>query len=232
MKKVILSLFVAAFILSGCNKTKQFNVALNLDNADQQTVYLFKTVENKVVCIDSAVFAGKTAELKADFDDPQIAYSIKFDKGSDCGNFTFFTENQNTVITGDRNEMQRWVAKGCPTMDEYNSYRDSFLPMEDELMVLFNEANDVAMAGDTVKGAEIIGQVYAMIEEYNNQRIDYFRNHGDSYLTHFFVNQAKEEMGLEVVKELASHFTTESLYSKQINEYIAECEKAEGDTIY
>ena len=64
-------------------------------------------------------------------------------------------------------------------------------------------------------------QVHAMLDEYNNQRLDYFRNHGDSYLTHYFVNDMKEELEVEVVKELASHFTTESIYSKKINDYLA-----------
>lgn len=221
MKKLLSLLFVAAFILGSCTKTNQFKVTLNIDNADQQTVYLFKTIENKDVCIDSAVFAGKTAELKADFDDPQIAYLIKFEKMADCGRFPFFTENQNTIITGDRNEMQRWAVKGCPAMDEYNNYRNTFLPLEDKLMALFNEANEVSMAGDTAKGQEIMVQVHAMLDEYNNQRLDYFRNHGDSYLTHYFVYDMKEELEVEVVKELASHFTTESIYSKKINDYLA-----------
>lgn len=227
MKKHLFTLIAAMLIITGCNKTKQFTVTLNLDNADNKTVYLSKDVDGKTVGIDTAVFAGKTAVLTAPYDDPQTSYIIQFDKNEKCGSFQFFTENQNTTITGICDEKQRWTVKGCPVMDEYNAYRETFLPMEDEMMALFNEANDLAMAGDTVKGEEIMKQIYSKMDEYNNQQLDYYRSHGDSYLTHFFVDQEKEQMEYEVLKELSNSFTTESIYSKRINDYIAEHAKVE-----
>ena len=42
MKKLLLPIVAALLILCGCNKTKQFTVTLNIDNADGQTVYLNK----------------------------------------------------------------------------------------------------------------------------------------------------------------------------------------------
>lgn len=220
---------MAVLFLSGCDKSNQFKVTLNLDNADQKNVYLCKDVDGKEVCIDTAVFAGKTAVLKADFDDPQTCYFIKFDPAEKCEVFPFFTENQNTLITGDKEAREKWTVKGCATMDAYNAYRDEFLPMEESMMALFNESQDAYMSGDTVKAAELYAQVETAMKDYKNYRFDYLKNHPDTYLTHFMVLQEVDgfDFGYEEVKELAEGFTTESVYSKRINDYLAEQAKVQ-----
>ena len=217
----------ALFFLSGCNKTKQFTVTLNLDNADQKTVYLFKDVEGKEVCIDTAVFAGQQAVLKADFADPQTYYVIKFDPAERCESFPFFTENQNTTITGDKEAFQNWVVKGCPTMDAYNAYRQELQPMEDALMATFEEIQTTYMAGDTVKSAELQMQLEAGMKDYENYRLDYIKRHSDSYMAHFMLLRDVENFEYDQVKEVAKGFTTESVYSKRLNDYIETHAKVE-----
>ena len=165
--------------------------------------------------------------LTAPFDDPQTAYYLKFaapnsycNLDGNCGDFPFFTENQDMTISGAFDDLGHWTVKGCPVMDEWTAYRERFLPMEDEIMDLFDQANEVAMSGDTVKGQELMGQVYAMMDDYNNQCLDYYKSHGDSYLTHFMVDQEKVMLDFEDLKEIANSFTTESMYSKNVKDYI------------
>lgn len=77
MKKVLFALFAAILVLCSCNHSKQFKVTLNLDNADDQTVYLCKNIEDNIdAVIDSAVISGKTAVLTVPNDDPQTLYLI------------------------------------------------------------------------------------------------------------------------------------------------------------
>lgn len=235
MKKLLFALLAAMVIFSGCDKSNQFKVTLNLDNADKHSVFISKYVDGKETIIDSAVFAGTKVELTAPYDDPQTAYYIKFDlndkncnTNGSCGEaFPVFTENQNTTISGDLEDFPNWTVKGCPVMDEWSAYRESIVPMENQMKALYDEAGEMAMAGDTVKGAEMMEQLFAMMDEYNNKRLDYLRSHGDRYLTHFMLDQEKEQLDLEVVKEIASGFTTESMYSKSINDYLTTYERVE-----
>ncbi len=218
----------ALLFLSGCNnKTEQFKVTLNLDNADKQTVYLCKDVDGVDVLIDSAVFAGNQAVLKAGYDDPQTCYVIKFEPGQDCGKFPFFTENQNTTITGDKDAVEQWVVKGCATMDAYNAYRQELQPMEDVLMATFEEIQTTYMAGDTVKSAELQMQLEAGMKDYENYRLDYIKRHSDSYMAHFMLLRDVENFEYDQVKEVAKGFTTESVYSKRLNDYIETHAKVE-----
>lgn len=228
MKKVFLTLIVAVLFLSGCDKSDQFKVTLNLDNADKQTVYLCKDVDGKAVCVDTAVFAGKKAVLKAAKDDPQLTYIIKFDPSADCGIFSFFTENQNTVINGDLKDMPHWTAKGCPVMNTYNEFHQQSLKQyEDPIMALYEEMGKAYEAEDTVRSAEINDQLNALIEGYFNNQIEFIKNHSDSYLAHFMLDQAKSDFEFNTVKELSDGFTTESVYSKRVKEYIKNLERVE-----
>ena len=219
--KTILPLVAAMLVFCGCSKSNRFEVTLNLDNAEGITVYLCKTVEGADVVVDSAVVVDRKAVLTAPFDDPQIVYSIKYDVKDQCGVFTFFTENQNTTIAGERDNMPRWTVKGCATMDELMAHHDKCIELfEDRILAAYAEMETAFQAGDTVKIAEINAQLQPLVKDYHNYQADFIRKHADSYLGHYMLDIMKNDLDLEVVKELAASFTTESVYSNNVKKYI------------
>lgn len=224
MKKLICTILAITLIICGCNKTKQFKVNLNLQNADNKTVYLYKDADPKHVLLDSAVFVGNTAELKADFDDPQTCYILKFNKSDykTCGdNISFFTENQNITITGDYQDIPHWSITGCPTMNALNAHhQESLKQFEDPIMALATEIEKAGVAGDTVRVFELNKQLQPLVESYMNSEIEFIRSHSGDFLGHFLLDQAKDELDPEIVKELADGFTTESVYSRKVKEYL------------
>lgn len=224
MKKLICTILAITLIICGCKKTKQFKVNLNLQNADNKTVYLYKDADPKHVLLDSAVFVGNTAELKADFDDPQTCYILKFNKSDykTCGdNISFFTENQNITITGDYQDMPHWSITGCPTMNALNAHhQESLKQFEDPIMALATEIEKAGVAGDTVRVFELNKQLQPLVESYMNSEIEFIRSHSGDFLGHFLLDQAKDELDPEIVKELADGFTTESVYSRKVKEYL------------
>lgn len=226
MKKQFLTFIAAALLICGCDKTKQFKVNLNLDNADNQTVYLYKDADVKHVLVDSAVIVGNTAELKADFDDPQTCYIIKFNKSEyeACGdNYEFFTENQNTSITGEYGDMPHWTVTGCPTMNAFNAYhQESLKKYEDPIMALCAEMIEAGKVDDTLKVAELNEQLMPLYEAYINNEIEFVRSHSNDYIGHYMLCLIKEELEPEMVRELVDGFTTESVYSKKVKDYLQE----------
>lgn len=228
MKKFFFTLVAATLILCSCNSSKQFKVTLSLDNAENQTVYLCKTIDNNDVSIDSAVIVDKTALLTADPDDPQITYIIKFDKNETCGVFPFFTENQNTAIAGDRDDMPHWTVKGCPTMDTLMAYREQTMKQyEEPILAYFNEMNELAMTNDTVMVFEPDEKLQALMDAYHNHQTDFIRSHSDHYLGHYMLDVCKMDFDIEVVKALLAGFTNESIYSKNVKAYIEKYERGE-----
>jgi len=222
MKNLFLVFIAALFVISGCSKSKQFTVAANIDNADNQNVYLCKTIDGKTVVIDTAIIVDKKVVFTTDFDDPQMLYALRFEGEDECGNiFSFFSENNDITATIDRNAMQNWTVKGSPAMDSlYAFHQQCMAQYEKPILALYSEADQAALADDTVRVAEIYEQMQPLMEEYYNYRVDYIKNHSDSFLAHYMLDELKTEFELETVKELAEGFTTESVYSKRVKEYI------------
>ena len=222
MKKILFILIVAMLVLCGCNNPKHFKVTLNLDNTDGQTVYLCKNInDTSDTVIDSAVISGKRAVLTSPNDDPQTLYLIKFDKNDRCGVFTFFTENQNTTITGDRDDMPHWTVKGCPSMDVLMAFHEEAMKLyEEPILSAYMEMEAAGLTGDTVKVAEIDAQVQPLVKDYYSYQIDFIRNHSDSYLGHYMLDLIREEIDFELVKELAAGFTTDSVYRQNVQKFI------------
>ena len=222
MKKVLFTLFAAILVLCGCNKSKSFKVTLNLDNAEGQTVYLCKNIDNNTdTVIDSAVISGKTAVLTAPNDDPQTLYLIKFDKNDRCGAFPFFTENQNTTITGDRDDMPHWAVKGCPTMDVLMTFHEEAMKRyEEPILSAYMEIEAAGAAGDTLKVDELNAQVQPLVKSYYDYQTDFIKSHSDNYLGHYMLDQIKEEIDFELVKELAAGISNESVFRQNIQKFI------------
>ena len=221
MKKLLFTLIAATLIFSGCNKSEQFKVTVNLDNSDNHTVYFFKDVEGIHQFIDSVAFKNNQAILKADFDDPQTCYILKFDPAANCGIFTFFTENQNTTITGTLENLERWKVEGCPSMAILTEYQQrSLTEFGEPILALYDEMAAAYEVDDTVRAAEIDAQIDPLVEAYYEDQKNFIRDNSDNYIGHYMLNEAKTDFDLETVKELYEGITNESMYSKRVKEYI------------
>ena len=220
--KTIIFAIITLLVAVGCNHSKQFKVTLNFDTAEGQTVYLCKSVDaNTDAVIDSAVISGKTAVLTAPNDDPQVLYIIKFDKNDRCEVCPFFTENQNTTITGDRDDMPHWTIKGCPSMDVLMAFHEESMKLyEEPILSAYMEIEAAGVAGDTAKVAEINAHVQPLVKDYYNYQVDFIKNHSDNYLGHYMLDLTKEEIDFELVKELAAGLTNESVYRQNVQKFI------------
>ena len=220
MKKLLyFSAIVCTILLlfSGCHQSEKSQVTLNFENADGQILFLSKTVEGTDVVVDSVVVSGNQAVLSVPFDDPQTLYIIKFDKNASCEVFPFFTENQNTTISGDIDDMPHWTISGCPAMNELSAFHEKSAELyEGRIMAIYAEMAQ----SDSAKVEELNAQVQPIIKEYFDYQVDFIKSHSDSYIGHFMLDQMKRELDFELVKELAAGFSNESAFSKSVREFI------------
>ena len=227
MKKLLLSIVAALLILSGCNKTKQFTVTLNIDNADSQTVYLHKDYGLVELCVDSAVFEGKNAIFNVNFDDPQTKFVVKFDKNEMCNVFPFFPENHDVTITGDYNEIYHWEATGTPAMEAYNAFSRELLPLENATMAIVHDMEAAYAENDTVRGNELYWKAMAGMEEYNAILLEYYKQHSNDLICQYDLSRKKKEFDPMILKEVVGTMTVESVYKKEIEKYLEEIEEYE-----
>ena len=226
MKKTLFSLIAAALVFSCCNNknTETSTLTLKLGNADGRTVYLCWTADDGKTMVDSTVIADGKAMMAIPHSDSLTLYTIKYDKNAECGIFTFFTENQNTTITGDADNMPHWTVEGCQTMNELSSHHQKSIELyEDRIIAIYAEMAD----SDPNKVEELNTEVQALKKGYFDYQAEFIRSHSDSYIGHYLLDLMKETLDFELVSELASGLTNESAYSRNVQEYVAKGPQAE-----
>ena len=226
MKRHLFFLFALAFALTACNQNNdQFKVNVNLANGNDQTIYLQKYVDNAPVTIDSAVIANEMAVLTATKDDPQILYSLKI-KGK-RGYFPFFTDNHDMTLVGDLNNMNDAVITGSVTQAEWDAYEETQNQFNDQIHELYAVMQQAFADNDTILMDSLNTVGTALMEQQDNYRDEYIKAHSDSFLAHYLLDESKQDYDLATLKEFVAGFTTESIYTKDLNDYIAKQERLE-----
>lgn len=226
MKKILLSLITALMILSGCNKTKQFTMTVNLDNSDGEQAILIKTVDgNTPVILDTVVFADNKAVIKVDFDEPHALYILKLKGVQDY--YLMFPENQDVKVTGDVNDFIHIEATGCPTQNIFNEYQKALAKINEPGHALEEEINAAYDANDSVKYEELNAQFLVIYHENLDYKKDFIKNHADSYVAHYILDDMKYDIELAELKELADLLSNESPYRDNVVAFIENNQRVE-----
>ena len=226
MKKHIIFLFALALGLTACNdNSNQFKVNVSLKNGNNQTVYLQKFVDNAPVTIDSAVIANEMAVLNATKDDPQILYALKF-KGK-RGYMPFFADNKDVAFVGDLNNLRDAEIMASETQAALDDYETGMNKIDEQIRDLYGVMQEAFANNDTIMMDSLNKVGTALMEQQDNYRDDYIKGHGDSFLAHYLLDESKQDYPLDQLKEMVAGFTTESIYKKDLNDYIAKQERLE-----
>ena len=226
MKKHVLFLLALVLGLSACNeKTKGFKVDVSLANGNDKTVYLQKFVDDTPVIIDSAVIKNDLATLTAPIDDPQILYALKV-KGM-RGSMPFFADNQDVTIVGDMHNPDAVAIMASETQTELDAYNDHLHELQVQVIEHYQAMNNAIEEGDSIMMDSLTNVGTSLLDNMNSYRDEYVKEHADSFLAHYILNESKQEYEIPYLKELMSNFTSESLYTKELNDYIAQKERLE-----
>ena len=226
MKKYLLSLLALALCLSACNqKGNNFKVNVSLKNGNDRTVYLQKFVDNAPVIIDSAIIANETAVLTASTDNPQILYALKV-KGM-RGSMPFFADNKDVAIVGDINNPKDVEIMASETQKELDAYNKQLNEYDVQIRDLYVVMQQAFSDNDSIKMDSLNKVGTALMEQQDNFRDDYIKAHPDSFITHYILEQVKQDYPLDQLKEMMAGFTTKSIYSEKLNDYIAKQERLE-----
>ena len=225
MKKHILFLLAAVFVMTACNQQKTFKVNVSLANGNEKTVYLQKYVDNVPVTIDSAVIVDEKAVLTAPTDNPQILYALKVkDKR---GSMPFFTDNQDVTFVGDLNNPQAVEIMASETQAELDAYNDQLKAFDLQIRDLYAVMQQAFSDNDSIKMDSLNKVGTALMEQQDSFRDDYIKAHPESFVTHYILDGVKQDYPLDQLKDLMAGFTTESIYRDHLNDYIAKQERLE-----
>ncbi len=226
MKKHLLSLCALALCLSACNSNEDsFKVNVSLANANDKTVYLQKFVDNAPVVIDSAVITNETASMTAKKDDPQILYALKV-KGM-RGSMPFFADNNDVAFVGDLNNPQAVAIMASATQAELDAYNDEVKKIDLQIRDLYNVMQQAFLDNDSILMDSLNKVGNALNEQQDSFRDEYIMAHPESFVTHYILDQVKQDYPLDQLKAMVATFTTESIYKTDLDDYIAKQERLE-----
>ena len=226
MRKHLSFLFAIALGLTACNpKEKTFQVNVGLTNGNDKTVYLQKFVDNAPVVIDSAVIKNDQAVLKAPIDDPQILYALKV-KGM-RGSMPFFADNKDVAFVGDMQNPQAVEIMASESQKELDAYNKQLNQFDEQIMELYAAMQQAFLDNDSIQVDSLNTVGTALMEQQDNFRDDYIKAHPQSFVTHYILDQVKQDYPLAELKEMMAGFSTESIYIKDLNDYVAKQERLE-----
>lgn len=219
MKKLLLPIIAALLIFSSCNKSNQFKVNLNLDNADNQTVILIKSLDGKKpIIMDTAVFTDNKAVFTVDNDDPQALYILAFKEKHD--QMLLFPDNKDVTVSGDLDDFLHLEATGSATQNASNDYHKGLVPFMEAFIPLEAAANEAYDNNDSLKYEEVNAQMLAIWDEYHNYQLDYIKNHPDSFVAHYILDDLKTDIELAKVIEFEEILIGESVYRDNVKKFI------------
>ena len=118
----------AALMMAACTtKEPQFNINVNLANADGKTVYLQKAGQ----VIDSAIVENWDAAFTTPVVDDNEMYAIMLNGWRRP--FSFFTDHKDMSIEGDAQNPNAIVIKGSETQDRLDAFNKSYYDLEAKL---------------------------------------------------------------------------------------------------
>ena len=219
MKKLLLPIIAALIILTGCNKANQFKIKLNLDNSDGHTVVLVRSLDGKKpIILDTVVMADNKAVFTVENDDPQALYILAFKEKHD--QMLLLQDNKDVTVSGDLDDFLHLEATGSATQNAINDYHKGLVPFMEAFIPLEKAANEAYDNNDSLKYEEVNAQMLAIWDEYHAYQFDYIKNHPDSFVAHYILDDLKTDIDLAKVIEFEEILTGESVYRDNVKKFI------------
>jgi peroxiredoxin len=199
MKKVLV--FITAVALFACSRQeKGFEITVNLEGAEGQ-ILLEKRGSSQWLPVDTADIVDGTAVLKGEVTIPEDHYlSVMGQRAKTI----LFVENAKMTVSGDAGSLEQVTVTGSKTHDEYNEVNSRIQEIGEEYMALYQEAREVAAAGDEDKASELMKQVEVLYESTNSMQADFVRNNPGSYAVPYFLSRVQYGMEVDELDNLVS----------------------------
>jgi len=139
----------------------------------------------------------------------------------------FFADNKDVAIVGDINNPKDVEIMASETQKELDAYNKQLNEYDVQIRDLYAVMQQAFSDNDSIKMDSLNKVGTALMEQQDNFRDDYIKAHPDSFVTHYILEQVKQDYPLDQLKEMMAGFTTKSIYSEKLNDYIAKQERLE-----
>ena len=229
MKKAFFTLAAALLMMAACtsNKEPQFNINVNLANADGQTVYLQKAGQT----LDSAVIQNWDAVFQTPVCDDGEMYGIML-KGWRRP-FSFFTDHTDMTLEGDAQNPNAIVIKGSETQARLDAFNQGYMDLDTKLDEIGQQLQKAKEEGNLAL-AEQLKQQYEDQEEVEKMYcFDYVWDHPTDPVAHYVLYRYKWAFGPCEIRTMLDniHHADSTLASNNLTmaeEYVEKLERVQA----
>lgn len=214
---------LAALLLAACTEKQgnDFKVNVTVNNAEGEMIYLNKFIDKKPVAIDSAIIADDFAVLTVPKGDAEDLYSLEL--AGSRGAVNFFPENNDVTFVADKYGEGETVIKASVAQDLLNEYTENYQNFFIEAYDIYNKmmAYDQENPEDTLAINALKQQLVTIEDNMVDYQKDFIRDHADNFVSHYILDEMKQDFTLDELEELVALFTTESVFKEDLEEHIA-----------
>jgi len=202
---VILALIsVFAISCQSPQEQAQFELKVNISNAEGKKIKLQQRVDGAWVVEDSAQLLEGKAILSGSVDSPEIYYiSIEDVRGS----IAVFLENAAIILAADANNLREYEITGSASNDRLKAFDDTYKDFDKQLQEHYNAYRKAA----TDQNEEAMAEAEALYDKTelkkNNYLIDYVKQNNADVVSHYLVYRNSYQFDLESLEGIVINFS-------------------------
>lgn len=226
MKKHILVVLAIMLGFTACQQSPSFKVMVNLNNADGKLFVLHHIVDKELVAIDSAVMNDAMVTFTLPESDPHEFYYLAV-RGMQRM-MTLVPENSDVNIVGDIQNPQNIEIIGSTAQELLNEYNAKDRELYQSMMDIYSQS--LGLSPDDMSSRDSLRSIFESIQnELIQYKVDFIKEHADSFVSQHVLNDIKREYSLEELKSLFSLFADKEATAslEEVRQYITAMERVE-----
>jgi peroxiredoxin len=218
-------LYVILLILGivGCEKPKDgFVVEIVMDGLQEGTALLQRRVDSRFITIDSSSFKNGGLTFSGKIDNPEMCYVYIADT---LPYIRFFIENSRIKIESHVDSLRNPDVNGSKTHDLLSAYNDLMKPYEEQLQEAYREYQKAYINNDTSLVAKMEAKFDFISDKQKIISLKFIKENNESVVSPYLVwGTLAYDLEVSELEALSKEFSPdlyESIYVKQINDYIS-----------
>lgn len=216
-------------ILAACstNTPRTFKVTVNMENAENEKVYLQKQTKQNILVLDSAVITNSTAVFNTPVANDNEMYSLMTQNWRRP--ISFFTDNKDVTVSGNYQQPYNVTIAASETQARLNAFKEGYQTFDTQLDSIASLIDVAKTNGDTTLLAELKSRYTDTEKEQKTFCFNYVWNNKSDVAAHYVLYNYKWAFTTPELHNIIDNFDTmvSSCNLERVKAYVAKLDAVE-----
>lgn len=217
-KRFLIVLLAVAGLVSCSNNTS--SVKVNLKNADDKMVYLYKYEGENPIAIDSAIVKNGMAVFNVVKGEQNASYFLSVKNNRN--NVMLFPDNNDITVDADLKNLDDAVITGSSLNDLYAQFNNVMDEFDNETEKIYSHYKDASEQLDETLMKKYEEEYDAVSEKQQEYFMSFIKNNPDNVVAHYVLYRNNYMFELDELKDFVKNVDTKtkSYFLDKINDKI------------